>query len=385
MKRLYDIVIYGATGFTGGLVAKYFASHVRQHDFKWTIAGRNKTALASLIEALSAIEPSLSKMKPIIANSNDSVSMSDLVEKTRLVISTVGPYDLYGEKMVKACVNASTHYVDITGEPAFVKRMVDRYHKKAVQSNTYIIHCCGFDSIPADLGVFYTRKLFDSDDVVSIKGYVMSKGTFSGGTWASALNAMSKGNKSNKSTIGKRKKYPDRIKAHFHFSKYLNKWALPMPVIDPWIVQRSSALMQDVYGRNTQYKQYFVAPKLTTGIGITLGIGGLFAITQFEKGRELLKRYRPSGEGPSEEKRSKSWFKLVFEAESSTKKAITQVSGGDPGYTETSKMLSESAITLLYNLDKLRLGGGVLTPAAALGDFLLKRLQSAGIKFEVLK
>jgi short subunit dehydrogenase-like uncharacterized protein len=297
------------------------------------------------------------------------------------VLTTVGPYALYGEPLVKACVENGTHYLDITGEPEFVKSILNKYDDQAKANNALIINCCGFDSIPADAGAYFTASKLSPGNKV-IRAYVTGSGNFSGGTWASAINAFSKiretgmvtGGDGNGSTA----KHPT-----FHYQSAIGKWAVPMPVIDPWMVKRSSKLQEAVYGQGFSYAQYLAIKDLPKMVALLAGVAGLVVAAQFDITRNLLLNYRKSGEGPSEAERAKGYFKLYFIGESNGQTIKCSVSGGDPGYSETAKMLSESALAVLFNYNELSVKGGVVTPAGALGQFLINRLMAAGIQFKV--
>lgn len=381
MDRALDLVVYGATGFTGGLVAEYLANNNDIKPDRWAIAGRNDAKLEAVKARLVDLNPACKDVTIIAADSDDIESLSTMTSQTRALVTTVGPYDLHGEPLVKACLESDCHYLDITGEPAFVKRMLEKYDAEAKRRNVLIINCCGFDSIPADLGAYYNAQQFKEKQAITVKAFVRSKGTFSGGTWASAINAMAEGKLGDGSSSDKSSK--DRIPTRIHKDKEAGKWAVPMPVIDPWMAYRSASACPDVYGEDFQYGQYIgLNNPLEVGL-LVGGVGLIYAGAQIPLTRKLLLNFRKSGEGPSAEQRAKSYFKLTFYGNNGQETVTTSVRGGDPGYTETSKMLSESALTVLHNYDDLHLKGGVVTPAGALGNHLIQRLQGAGIEFSV--
>ena len=385
-NRTFDILLFGSTGFTGGLVAEYFAANVDRKKIKWAIAGRNAEKLNTVKDRLIAINPDCKSVDIIQANSDDYSSLVAAVSRSQIVVTTVGPFALHGEPLVKACVESGTHYCDITGEPAFVKSILQQYDDEARAKGIYILNCCGFDSIPADAGAFFTAMQLPANESKTIRGYVSTKGSFSGGTYASAINAMADIGKSmgaKKERISE-KKSSRKIDQKIYYDRYLQRWALPMPVIDPWMVARSASYRKEVYGDDFAYAQFLALRSLPQVIGLVAMVGGVIAGAQIPPIKNLLLNYRKSGEGPDKETRDKSYFKVTFIGESETKKVVTKVSGGDPGYTETSKMLSETALLLLENLGKLPLKGGVLTPAGALGNLLIERLQAKGISFEVI-
>lgn len=380
-RRLYDIVIYGATGFTGQLVAEYFAAHVDPAEVRWAVSGRNRAKLMEVKSRIEAAFPNASKAGWILADSNDPDSLKELCSSTRILLTTIGPYAHYGEPLVKACVENGTHYLDITGEPEFVQNMLNKYDASARKNNVLIINCCGFDSIPADAGAFFTASQL-SQGPKSVQGYVSAKGTFSGGTWASAINAFSKLSEGGLPKGSGAGKSSGKAMPSFHYNKETEKWAAPMPVIDPWMVKRSSQVRPEVYGEGFRYAQYIGLKSLPTMGALLLGVGALVAASQLEFSRKLLLDYRKSGDGPSAEERANGFFKLSFVGRGGSEKVVCSVSGGDPGYTETAKMLSESALTLMKHYEDLPYKGGVLTPAGALGQHLIDRLMAAGIQFK---
>lgn len=386
--RTFDIVLYGSTGFTGKLVAEYFALNVPFTKVKWAIAGRNIIKLEALKINLIHLNPACSDIGVLECNAGDLKSLEKVTKQTTVIITTVGPFAFYGEKLVKACTRTSTHYCDITGEPEFVKSILRQYDTIAREKNIFIINCCGFDSIPADAGAYFTAMQLPANETKTIKGFVSTNATFSGGTYASAIHAMAdikkNINKVTENTGMEKVKEKNRIKNTIHYDKQLKKWALPMPVIDPWMVSRTAKYRSSVYGENFHYAQFLAVSSLPQVIGVVGTVGMLAIGAQIKPVKNLMLQYRKSGEGPAKEERDKSYFKLIFMGDSETKHVVTKVSGGDPGYTETSKMLSETALTLLENLGSLPISGGVLTPCGALGNLLIDKLQSKGIKFEVV-
>jgi short subunit dehydrogenase-like uncharacterized protein len=381
--RKYDIIIFGATGFTGALVAEYFAETQALSPQKWAIAGRNQNKLADVKRRLVAINADCSVVDTLTASSNHYETLALMVKQTKIVITTVGPYALHGELLVKACAEHGTHYLDITGEPNFVADMLEKYDATAKKNQALIINCCGFDSIPADLGAFFARSQFAPDESVTVKCFVKTKGTFSGGTLASALNAMGEiGKRKTRASTNKKKATLDK---NIHFDKNYKRWAVPMPVIDPWMVQRSAAARPEVYGKDFEYGQYLGLKNLPSVIGLVGGVGLIMAAAQLKFTRELMMKFKPSGEGPTKAERDSGFFELTFFASSVNKKIKTTITGQkDPGYAETSKMLAESALTVLHHYDELALKSGVVTPAGALGTHLLQRLDRVGIVCRVV-
>ncbi len=381
-EREYDVVVFGATGFTGALTAEYLAKNAPATT-NWAIAGRNQSKLEAVREQIG--KPDL----PLIeADSGDRGSLDRLAESTKVVITTVGPYINYGEPLVAACAQAGTDYVDLTGEPEFVDRMWLGYHEQAQRSGARIVHSCGFDSIPYDLGALFTVGQLPAGEPIKLQGYVRVGGTFSGGTYHSAIHIMGRLRQGAKVARDRRQREsrpegrvvkgdPGRP----HHEPEAGGWAVPFPTIDPQTILRSARAL-DRYGPEFRYSHYLVVRRLPVLAGMALGAGTAIALAQVKPTRDLLLKFKDPGEGPSEEQRARSWFKVMFSGQANGSRVRTQVSGGDPGYSETSKMLAESALCLAH--DELPETAGQVTPAVAMGAKLTDRLQSAGIKFEVV-
>jgi short subunit dehydrogenase-like uncharacterized protein len=322
-----------------------------------------------------------------VADVTDPSSVRGLAEQTRVLITTVGPYLQYGEPAVAACAEAGTDYVDLTGEPEFVDLMWLRYHDRARETGARLIHSCGFDSIPYDLGVLYTVKQLPEQVPIHIDGYVRIGGTFSGGTYQSAVHIM--GRLRQGMRVARERRQQERRPADRKVKGLPGKphraaegWAVPFPTIDPQTVLRSARALSE-YGPEFTYSHYLVQKRLPTLVGMGVGAAAAITLAQLPPTRKLLLKFKASGEGPSHERREKSWFKVRFVGEGGGKHVVTEVTGGDPGYTETAKMLSEAALCLAN--DELPERSGQLTPAVAMGQALIDRIQAAGIKFEVLE
>ena len=386
-NRQYDVVILGATGFTGGLVADYFAANVEPGKIRWAIAGRSVDKLEAVKIRLLHQYPDCKSVGVIVCDTNQLKSVEKMTAQTKMIVTTVGPFALYGANVVKACVKTGTHYCDITGEPEFVKQMVRDYDAAAREKGIYITHCCGFDSIPADAGTYFTAMQLPANETKQIKGFVTTNAAFSGGTYASAIHAMSGIGKSvgEKPESSEKQTAKQALPEWPYYEKTWKKWAVPMPVIDPWIVRRTAKSRPQVFGSGFSYAQYLALPDLPKVVKLVASVGAVAIGAQIPPVKEWLLQFKKSGDGPSEAKRAKSWFKVDFIGESETKKVQTRVSGGDPGYTETSKMLSETALTILEHEGQLPLAGGVVTPAGVLGHLLIEKLEAKGIRFEVLE
>ena len=386
-QRKYDLVLFGATGFTGGLTAEYLAQHAPAAT-RWALAGRSRAKLEAVRTRLAALNPACAGLGLIEADVGDAEALRQLAQSTKVVLTTVGPYILHGEPLVAACAAAGTHYADLTGEPEFVDLMWLKYHEQAQKTGAKIVHCCGFDSIPHDLGAYFTVQQLPQGVPLKIEGFVRAGGTFSAGTYHSAINAF--GRMREYAKVAKqrrgREQYPQgrRIgstRQSVHFEKTLGTWVVPFPTVDPQVVRRSAAAL-DRYGPEFRYGHYVQVKKLSSVAAMIAGVSALFTLAQAGPTRRWLLSKKTSGEGPTPERRAKSWFRVRFHGEGGGRKVVTEVKGGDPGYGETAKMLAESALCLAH--DALPDRAGQLTTAAAMGDALLARLQAAGISFEVV-
>jgi short subunit dehydrogenase-like uncharacterized protein len=380
--REHDVVLFGATGFTGALTAEYLSEHAPA-EARWALAGRNQAKLEALRERLGKDVPLLH------ADVEDAESLAEVARSSRVVITTVGPYVTYGEPLVAACAEHGTDYVDLTGEPEFVDRMYVRHNAQAVASGARIVHACGFDSIPHDLGVLFTVEQLPEGVPLDVRGYVQAGGRPSGGTFASTVTGFSR-LRENVEAKRERRKVEQRpadrkasgAKPMPRYDRDVGAWVLPMPTIDPQVVLRSARALER-YGPHFTYGHYAALKNPVVAAGLVGGLAGLFAAAQIPPARKWLLNRRPSGSGPSEEQREKGWFKVRFVGEGGGARVVTEVAGGDPGYGETSKMLAESALCLAF--DDLPQTAGQVTTAQAMGHALMERLQRAGITFTVLE
>ena len=372
MNKDYDLIVFGASGFTGVLIAEYLSNHKDIKNIRWAIAGRNKKKLELISRKFS--------IDFILADSFDQESLNSMCRKSKLIISTVGPYDIYGEKLIKACVKEESHYLDLTGEPAFIQKMTYKYSASAANKDVILIHCCGFESIPADLGTYLSVKELQSNDI-NISYYLKTKGKISGGTWASFINAITSKQPifhENKTT----KKPKKRIKSKkLFYSDRFKKWALFFPVIDKDIVVKSSKSFKE-YGENFRFNQYILFPSLFSVLLIVSSIAIIGILSRFKIFKKIFLNYLPSGQGPSKKERLNHWFKVVVVGESKSEMVSTTIRGGDPGYEETSKFISEMALCILLQSNELIKKNGFLTPVECSGDLMKNRLQNAGITIE---
>ncbi|MBB5960173.1 short subunit dehydrogenase-like uncharacterized protein [Saccharothrix tamanrassetensis] len=383
---MYDLVLFGATGFTGGLTAAYLAVNA-PGGMRWALAGRSPAKLAAVRERLAQIDPACADLDLLTADVTDDRSLRAVAESARVVVTTVGPYVHYGDGLVAACARAGTDYVDLTGEPEFVDRTYLRHHATAVESGARLVHSCGFDSIPHDLGAYFTVQRLPEGVPISLDGFVSASATFSGGTFHSAVTAFSR-LRSSASVARQRRRAEGRPVGRIvrgkvakpGHDKRIGAWVLPAPTIDPQVVLRSAAAL-DRYGPEFSYGHHIAVRKLPVALGLVGGMGALVALAQLPPAREWLLDRKKAGDGPTAQQRAESWFKVVFFGEGGGERVVTEVSGGDPGYDETAKMLAESALCLAF--DHLPETSGQVTTAVAMGDALTARLAKAGIGFSV--
>ncbi len=392
-QREFDVVVFGATGFTGGLIGEYLAKHASdtpEDAARWAIAGRNPARLAEVADYLKTLNPACASIGMITADDRDQGTLVAMTRRTKVVLSTVGPYVEHGQALVRACIEGGADYADITGEPEFVDGVIEDLGARAEEAGVRIVHCCGFDSIPHDLGVFYTVEQLPENEPIELAGYVRVKGTPSGGTWQSAILAMGRMREAEKQKAARKAEKPrpasgtrriGRLEPRFGYRRELGGWAFPLPTIDPQIIARSARTLER-YGPDFRYAHYGISRSLPLILAGAAGLGLLFVMAQFAPAREYLRTLRKSGQGPGAEERATNWFEVTFVGRSRSKSIKTRVSGGDPGYSETAKMAAEAALCLAR--DPLPERAGVLTTAAAMGDALLERLQKAGIRFEVI-
>ncbi len=394
MERRFDIALFGATGFTGALTAEYLVTNAPP-GAKLALAGRSPQKLEALAARLG--DPAVGL---VVADVSDPESIRALAQSTRVAISTVGPYLTHGEPLVAACAAAGTDYLDISGESEFVDLMYLRYHEQARETGARLVHSCGYESIPFDLGALFTVSQLAAGEPVALAGFGQSNGSISDGTLRSAVNALARFQEAGRVSRQRRaieRHAPDGViaegrtvrsaQARPHRESLVGGWVVPAPLIDARHVLRSARL-DSAYGPEFTYAHHVVTRRLGATIALYAGLPVLLTLAQFGPTRRLVLTYRRAGEGPSAERRARSRFKATFIADHGPprhrRRLVTSVSGGDPGYDETAKMLAESAFALAFDDDLPARGGGQLTPALALGHPLIRRLQRAGIRFEVL-
>ncbi|MDH6212966.1 saccharopine dehydrogenase family protein [Streptomyces pseudovenezuelae] len=381
--RPYDIVLFGATGFVGTLTAEYLAAHAPE-DLRWAIAGRDEEKLERLRERL----PGGGKVGVLRADVADPGSLRELAQNARVVATTVGPYVLHGQDLVAACAESGADYLDLSGEPEFVDLTYVRHDARARETGARLVHACGFDSVPHDLGAYFTVRQLPEGVPLTVDGYVTTNAMFSGGTFASALNQFARVRPMLTAERDRRRHEPRLVGRRAlaptgapHFAKEVGAWALPLPTIDPQIVRRSARALER-YGPDFRYRHYAAARHLPVAVGGIALTGGIFAAAQLPAARRWLSDRLKPGDGPSPERRAKSWFTVRFVGEGGGRRVFTEVAGGDPGYGETAKMFAESALSLAF--DDLPPTSGQVTTAVAMGDALTERLRTAGLTFRVV-
>ncbi len=399
MKK-FDIIIWGATSFTGKLVTEYIFKKYASSKIKWAIAGRNLKKLEKIRYQVAD-----ENIPIFIADSFDEESLSKFVKKTKVVCSTVGPYSLYGTKLVKLCVDNNTNYCDITGEAHWIRSLIDRFHEEAKSKKIKIINSCGFDSIPSDMGVYFIQneiKKINNNYAKSIKMRVAGiRGGISGGTYSSINNLLKEAYRdksifkvlNNPYGLNPKDKMEGLDKKDLRkiiFDKESNSWIYPfiMAGINTKIVRRSNALSNFIYGKDFRYEEAMIAGKGISGFWkailavFPLAMIGLNPNSFLKK---IVDSFMPKpGEGPGIEKRKNGFYNLRFYITlNNNRTAFAKVIGdSDPGYGSTSKMLAESALCLAF--DNLSDNYGVITPSSGMGDKLLNRLkENAGLSFEL--
>ena len=406
----FDIVVWGATGFTGRLAGEKLAARAGSvGNLRWAIGGRNEAKL----EALRAGLGSAAEDVPIIiADSHDVASLEAMVARTNVVCSTVGPYAMYGSELLGACVRTGTHYCDISAEPHWIRRMMDAHGAEAAETGARIVHACGMDSIPSDLGVFFlqrrARDLY-GEPCSTVKTRVTEmKGGFSGGTAASLLHGSEVGRQDPSIGQAMTEPYylapeghregpdlPDKMRSvEVEYDQDLGAWTKPffMGPMNTKIVRRTNALLDYPYGEDFRYREAVLVADGPAGWfkakGEAIGYVAFLSAVGIPPTRWLLERYvlPESGEGPSREVRERGHWELILIGEMNSGTTIrVRVRGkGDPATESTSRMLVESALCLARDADRIPVGGGSWTPASAMGDLLLTRLTAhAGMSFEL--
>lgn len=401
--RKYDITLYGATGYTGRLILitlcqALLEGHQQKQPLSIAIAGRDHNKLQLLKQEMVAADRANEAIAIEVADCFDEPALMTLAEQSQVMISAVGPYMLLGEAVIKACAEKGTDYLDLTGENEFVDRMYPKYDMVARSTKCRLIHACGFDSVPHDLGVLFAVQQLSEQagelirQDVTVNSYVNLGGKISSGTWRSLLSIMSRLRLSldvkslwQAFTFGK---YVDgrRIRIarpKLQYYPKLHSWIVPLPSIDSQVVRRSAELFEQ-YGRSFTYGHYLQIrslPKLLVALG---GASTVLGLSQLSWTREKLLELFPEGEGPTDGDRERAWFKVTVDARCGEHQVVATVRGGDPGYGETAKIISQAALILAQDRAHLEPVYGVLTPASAFGTLLMDRLIENGIQFTLL-
>lgn len=409
--RTFDLILFGATGFTGQLVAEYLAKH-RPAGLRWALAGRSREKLEEVRSALVAavgVDHGLPELPLLLADSDDEAALARLANTSRVICTTVGPYLKRGKKLLAACAAAGTHYCDITGEVPFIRWAIDAQHATARASGARIVPTCGFDSLPSDLGVFLLHQHFQARGT-SLHAAKLSiekiRGGFSGGTIASMMELMdaTKESRELRQLLGdpyalspdrSQDRGPDRDQLSVRWDPELDRWTAPfmMAAINTRVVRRTNALLNFPYGKDFRYQEVMSFPKGVRGAaaaaGVAAGMVGFFGLASNALTRGLLQKRLPApGEGPSAAQRARGRFigrvvgRSAPDARGASQTANVDIEfHGDPGYNETAKMLAESALCLA--LDNLTGEGGILTPAVCMGNELVARLRAREQRWSV--
>ncbi|KAH8310993.1 hypothetical protein KR044_003793 [Drosophila immigrans] len=421
-----DVIIFGATGFTGKYTVYEAVSVLK--DLRWGIAGRNREKLQSVLKEMGAkAKKDLSHIPIVIADVNDQQSLLEMAKSCRIVVNTAGPYRFYGENVVRACIEAGTHHVDVSGEPQYMETMQLKYNERAKERGVYIVSACGFDSIPADMGIVFVEKNFDGV-VNSVETFLVNgvknvdadcgKAGLNTGTWESAVYGLAHADE----LRGIRKQlYSERLPKFFPIlkprplvfnSREVNMVCLPFPGSDRSVVMRSQRfLYEHDKKRPVQMHAYIGFPSWFVAIVVALFATIFGLLTKFRLGRYLLLKYPTimsggfvSPNGPSEARMEKTYFKMTMKAtgwpssqrlaegsdqytEPPTKTLMVRVSGPNPGYGSTCVALLSTAVTILRESSKMPSTGGVLPPGAAFSKTsLISELEKHehGMKFEIL-
>jgi len=406
-NREFEVVVWGASGFTGKLTAEYLLTqHGASKGLRWAIAGRNREKLEQVKDELARETSVASDSLPIlIGDSDDEASLAEIARRCRVVCSTVGPYAKYGSKLVEVCAREGTSYCDLTGEVHWMQQMIEAHQDAAAASGARIVFNCGFDCIPSDIGAFFMQQemkrlhgVASSHIQFRVKGF---SGAASGGTIASMLNMLEESEKDPGVRRAMAEPYSLNPKSHQagpdsaeplapHYDEDFDEWTAPfvMAGINTKVVRRSNALLGYAYGKGFRYDEAMLMGGGPAGLAKAVGTsaGSALMMGAMSVGplrRAVAGRLPQPGQGPSKAKREAGYFDLALRATSDDGHVLHgRVLGDrDPGYGSTSRMLAESALCLAR--DPLGVQGGLWTPASAMGEALLARLPGAGVSFRL--
>ncbi|MDR9419423.1 saccharopine dehydrogenase family protein [Gracilimonas sp.] len=391
--KKFDLILIGATGFTGKRAARYLSNHAPK-DLKWGIAARNEHKLQKVAGLLD-----ITADRCFIVDTTEKSQVEDVVSQSKIIMTTVGPFSLYGENVIAACAKFGTHYLDITGEVGFIKKMKEKYGETAQQNGAKIIPFSGFDSVPADISAYLLSQEFNNPDKLTLTSYYSISGGFNGGTIATMLHKFESGEykeMSNPALLlddSSLQIHKPEYQNFFGYNRKIHRWTAPfiMSAINSKVVYKSASLIQknsSPYAKSISYNEqmslgkwynplpFFVVSLILLSINL-LGPYGWF--------RSILRKIMPApGEGPSEQEIEHGFFKMhTFAIDSEgTEKSLKVYYPGDPGNKSTVFFLCESALLLALNPDKFSSGSGFLTPVAAFGNHLVDHLQSRGLNLE---
>lgn len=390
VARELDVCVLGATGYTGRLVADYLAARAGAEKLRWALVGRNAAKL-------EAVQREVGSPPVIVADALDRAAMDKVAARTRVICTTAGPYTKYGSEVVAACAANGTHYCDLTGEVNFMRAMIDAHHERARQTGARIVHACGFDSIPSDLGAWCAQREYIArfgTPATSIEALFAFKGTFSGGTIASMMTIADRAgqDKDLRRLLGNPYGLdPDPTLRHakvrdipgIAYDRRAGKYTAPfvMATTNTRVVRRSHALAGFPWGNDFTYREVMATKSLASAVGMTAGIAGMAAVISQKWLRGLVAKRLPApGEGPSREAREHGFWRADHYADGPAGALVYSCGDHfDPGYGSTSRMLGEAALCLAK--DELDSAGGVTTPSVAMGDALAERLRAAGLTF----
>lgn len=410
VRRSFDVVLYGATGFVGAQTVAYFARHAARHagSLRWALGGRDAARLEAVRDAAG---PGAAKAGIVVADAQDTAALRRLARKARVVLSTAGPFALYGSALVAACVEQGTHYVDITGETPWVRGLIERHHADAAAAGVRIIPGCGFDSVPSDLGAWRVADALwrqHREPCVSVKAVFSLRGGLNGGTFASLMQVLESGQQdlvADPFLLNPPGTAPADVQAHAdprapHQDEDFKAWLGPffMGPINSRVVRRSAALLNAgparsrMFAPGFHYQEYLRVGRgpvaALAAAGLSIGAAAGQQAMRFGAMRQFAKALAPGpGQGPSAATMDGGSFRCELLGRTMSGHVLRGciADKGDPGNRATTKMVCESALALALQLDALPGGpghGGVLTPATGLGEVLAQRLQAAGMTLE---
>jgi len=387
VDRPYDLTLFGASGFAGGLTGSYLAG-AAPAGLRLALAGRDRGRLEALADRLAGEGAGMPRPGVLVADAADGAALRAMADASRVVIDTVGPYALRGERLIAACVAAGTDYVDITGEEEFVDRVWLDHHAEARRRGVRLVHCGGFHSVPHDLGAWFTVRRLPEGVPLRVEGYVSMRLRLSGGSYRSAIHGLARSRQRLAVAAARREREPRpagrevrTAPGRIHRSDRLGGWVAPLPSISGTVVRRSAAAL-DRYGPCFSFGYNVVLRRLVEVGALAAAVGAARVMSHVGPTRRLLLGAKAPGRGPDAAARGRGWFRIVFVGEGGGERVVTETHGGDPGYTETAKMLGEAGLCLAF--DELPPRFGQLTPTVAMGDALIARLERRGIPFHHL-